>query len=103
MNETNKRTVLVSGSTSGIGEAIAVAFARDGVTVVINGRNRERTEAAAERIRSDTGHDALLPVAADLATAEGAQIMFDTVSHVDVLVNNLGIFGAVPFFEITDE
>ena len=42
-------------------------------------------------------------MAADLGTAEGAQIMFDAVPHVDVLVNNLGIFGAVPFFEITDE
>jgi NAD(P)-dependent dehydrogenase (short-subunit alcohol dehydrogenase family) len=103
MNETNKRTVLVSGSTSGIGEAIATAFAHDGATVVINGRARERTETAAERIRSATGHDGLIPVAADLGTAEGAQVMFDAVPHVDVLVNNLGIFGAVPFFEITDE
>jgi NAD(P)-dependent dehydrogenase (short-subunit alcohol dehydrogenase family) len=103
MTETNRRTVLVSGSTSGIGEAIATAFALDGATVVINGRDRERTETAVERIRSATGHDGLLPVAADLGTAEGTQIMFDAVPHVDVLVNNLGIFGAVPFFEITDE
>jgi NAD(P)-dependent dehydrogenase (short-subunit alcohol dehydrogenase family) len=103
MTETNKRTVLVSGSTSGIGEAIATAFAHDGATVVINGRDRDRTEAAAERIHSATGHDGLIPVAADLGTAEGAQIVFDAVPHVDVLVNNLGVFGAVPFFEITDE
>ncbi|MER5326436.1 SDR family NAD(P)-dependent oxidoreductase [Streptosporangium roseum] len=103
MTETTKRTVLVSGSTSGIGEAIATAFARDGATVVVNGRDQERTEAAAGRIRSATGHDGLLPVAADLGTAEGARTVFDAVPEVDVLVNNLGIFGATPFMEITDE
>ncbi|MGV9779737.1 SDR family NAD(P)-dependent oxidoreductase [Streptosporangium sp. NPDC003464] len=103
MTETTERTVLVSGSTSGIGEAIATAFARDGATVVVNGRDRGRTEEAAARIRSATGHGGLLPVAADVSTAEGAQTMFEAVPEVDVLVNNLGVFGATPLLEITDE
>ncbi|MCW3014578.1 MAG: short-chain dehydrogenase/reductase [Solirubrobacterales bacterium] len=97
------RTVLVSGSTSGIGEAIATAFARDGATVVVNGRDEHRTHAAADRIRAASGDDNLIPVAADLATARGAQLLLDAVPDVDVLVNNVGIFEAKPVFEIPDE
>ncbi|MCW2998302.1 MAG: short-chain dehydrogenase/reductase [Solirubrobacterales bacterium] len=97
------RTVLVSGSTSGIGEAIAMAFARDGATIVVNGRTEDRTSAAADRIRAATGNDRLIPVAADLGTAAGAELLFDAVPQVDVLVNNLGIFEAKPVFEIPDE
>jgi NAD(P)-dependent dehydrogenase (short-subunit alcohol dehydrogenase family) len=103
MANSTARTVLVSGSTSGIGEAIATAFARDGATVVVNGRDAGRTNAAADRIRAATGNEHLIPVAADLGTAAGAQQLFDQVPDVDVLVNNLGIFEAVPVFEIPDE
>ncbi|WP_210492136.1 SDR family oxidoreductase [Patulibacter sp. SYSU D01012] len=97
------RTVLVSGSTAGIGFATAEAFARDGARVIVNGRDEERTADAAARIREATGHDAVEPVAADLATAEGAAAMVAAVPQVDVLVNNLGIFGAQPVFEIPDD
>ncbi|MGX6449056.1 SDR family NAD(P)-dependent oxidoreductase [Patulibacter sp. S7RM1-6] len=97
------RTVLVSGSTSGIGFAIAEAFARDGARVIVNGRDEGRTADAASRIRASTGHDGVEPVAADLATAEGAEALVAAVPQVDVLVNNLGIFGAQPVFEIPDD
>lgn len=103
MTETTQRTVLVSGSTSGIGEATAVAFARDGHRVIVNGRDEERTRAAADQIREATGSTSVEPVAADLATDEGARAMLAAVPHVDVLVNNLGIFGAQPVFEIPDD
>ncbi|GAB3213645.1 SDR family NAD(P)-dependent oxidoreductase [Marinactinospora thermotolerans] len=103
MNTTGQRTVLVTGSTSGIGEAIAVAFARDGATVVVNGRDEERTAAAAERVHAAAGGTRPIPVAADVATAEGAQRIFAAVPDVDVLVNNTGIFEATPVFEIDDD
>ncbi|MFI9274969.1 SDR family NAD(P)-dependent oxidoreductase [Kitasatospora sp. NPDC052896] len=96
------RTVLVTGSTAGIGEAIARAFARGGHTVVVNGRDRRRVGDAVARIESAaTGK--VLPVAADVATAQGVREIVDAVPEVDVLVNNAGIFGEAPAFEITDE
>lgn len=102
MTAAHPRTVLVTGSTSGIGEAIATAFAHDGATVVVNGRDQARTEAAAERIRAATGHDGVRAVAADVATPAGAEALVDAVPDVDVLVNNAGIFAAIPVFEISD-
>jgi NAD(P)-dependent dehydrogenase (short-subunit alcohol dehydrogenase family) len=96
--------VLVTGSTAGIGEAIAVAFAADGDRVIVNGRDAGRTEEAAGRVREASGGAGeVVPVAADLATAEGADAMVAAVPDVDVLVNNLGIFAAQPVFEIPDE
>ncbi|MFE2582844.1 SDR family NAD(P)-dependent oxidoreductase [Streptomyces sp. NPDC059378] len=103
MNAAPRRTVLVTGSTSGIGEAIAAAFARDGADVVVNGRDPQRTDAAAERIRATDTRGEIRAVAADVSTAEGARILTDAVPDVDVLVNNAGIFEARPAFEITDE
>lgn len=99
------RRVLVTGSTSGIGEATAVAFARDGHTVYINGRDTERTRVAAERITaaSEEGWGTVLPVAGDVATAEGAQSVFEAIPELDVLVNNAGIYTETPAFEISDE
>ncbi|MFG2946357.1 SDR family NAD(P)-dependent oxidoreductase [Streptomyces adustus] len=103
MNTAPRRTVLVTGSTSGIGEAICAAFARDGAAVVVNGRDPQRTDDAAERIRATAPDGQVRAVAADVSTAEGVRILTDAVPEVDVLVNNAGIFEARPAFEITDE
>ncbi len=92
------KTALVTGSTQGIGLAIAQGLASSGARVVLNGRSRDRVDEAVAKIDGDA-----VGVAADVASADGAQTLFGELPHVDVLVNNLGIFGAVPAREITDE
>ena len=97
-----KRAV-VSGSTAGIGFAIAKALASEGAAVVVNGRKEERVAEALERIRRDVPGANVRGVAADLGTAAGCEKLIREVPEVDVLVNNVGIFEAKPFGEIRDE
>jgi NAD(P)-dependent dehydrogenase (short-subunit alcohol dehydrogenase family) len=97
------RTALVSGSSQGIGQAIATELARSGASVVVNGRSQDKTERAAEEIRKDVPGAELISIAADLASAEGAEQLKEQVGELDILVNNLGIFGAKPVLEIDDD
>lgn len=92
------KTALVTGSTQGIGLAIADGLAGAGARVVVNGRNSDRVDEAVSRLDGD-----VLGVAADVTTDEGVATLLEQVPAVDVLVNNLGIFEAVPAREITDE
>ena len=96
------RRALVTGSTSGIGEATAASLARAGADVVINGRSEDRVAAAVKTLRAETGSDRVTGVAADVGTAEGANTLITEVPDVDILVNNAGIFAATPVFEIPD-
>jgi NAD(P)-dependent dehydrogenase (short-subunit alcohol dehydrogenase family) len=97
------RTALVTGSTAGIGFAIAAALAREGATVVVNGRTSARTDEAVGRIRGLHPAAAISGVAADLGTADGTRRLVAAVPTVDILVNNVGIFAPIPFEKITDE
>jgi NAD(P)-dependent dehydrogenase (short-subunit alcohol dehydrogenase family) len=99
---TNK-VALVSASTAGIGLAIATALAQEGASVVVNGRSQERVDAAVEQIKKTATDVNLQGVAADLSTQAGAEELFRQVSEVDILVNNLGIYEAKPFADISDE
>ncbi|GGJ41678.1 SDR family NAD(P)-dependent oxidoreductase [Streptomyces brasiliensis] len=98
----SNRTALVTGSTQGIGYAIAAGLARSGARVAVNGRRRESTEDAVEKLRSETGSDQVLAAPWDLASDEGERAVREAVPSVDILVNNLGIFGAIPPLEIDD-
>ncbi|WP_026401472.1 SDR family NAD(P)-dependent oxidoreductase [Actinomadura rifamycini] len=97
------RTAFVSGSTKGIGRAIAAGLARAGATTVVNGRSERSITEALDALRSELPGADLRGAAADVATAEGAQAVRDQVPDVDILVNNLGIFGARPVLEIDDD
>ncbi len=94
----NEKKALVSGSTAGIGLAIATALACEGTAVVIAGRNKQKLQQARESIQSSSGNKAdVIAVAADLGTAEGVETIIDSVPDVDILVNNLGIYEAKSF------
>lgn len=97
------KVALVSGSTAGIGLAIATTLAQEGATVVINGRTEERVNAAIDQIKQTSSGAKLQGMVADLGTAEGADALFQQVPDVDILVNNLGIYGAKAFPEISDQ
>ena len=96
------RRALVTGSTVGIGFAVAKLLAREGAVVTVNGRTAKRVEEALAAIRRDVPGANVTVVTADLSTAKGADALVQAVPAVDILVNNVGIYDAKPFFEISD-
>lgn len=97
------KTALVTGSTGGIGLAIARGLAEAGATVIVNGREQSRVDAALAQLRDTKGGASARGVACDLGTAAGCQALIAAEPEADILVNNLGIYGAKEFFEIGDE
>ena len=96
------KLAVVSGSTAGIGFAIAAVLAQEGARVVINGRTEARVTTAVEKIRQRMKGAELIGVAADLGTAAGVNAFVKQIPEADILVNNLGIFEVKPFLEIPD-
>ena len=96
------KKALVTGSTAGIGFAIASLLAQEGAAVVINGRSPQRVEEAVRRIKKENKDAQMTGVAADLGTKEGVDLLTGQVPALDILVNNLGIFEPKPFEEIPD-
>lgn len=97
------KRALVSGSTAGIGFAIAQSLAREGASVVVNGRSAKRVEAAVKTIRQNGVKGEVTGLAADLSTRDGVNALTRDLPAVDILVNNLGMYAPKPFEEITDE
>jgi NAD(P)-dependent dehydrogenase (short-subunit alcohol dehydrogenase family) len=99
----NGKKALISGSTKGIGLAIAIALAREGAHVVINGRSDGSLAAALEQIRSAQPNAAVESFLGDLSLAGDVDRLRKHVPPLDILVNNLGIYEPKPFEEIPDE
>ena len=96
------KTAVVSGSTAGIGFAIAAALAAEGAKVTVNGRTEARVNAALESIRQRVKNADLRGIPADLGAASGVEKFLQQVPQADIVVNNLGIFEPKPFLEIPD-
>lgn len=97
------KSALVTGSTAGIGLAIAQTLAQEGASVIVNGRSEQRVAEAIAKIQHSTPEALVSGVVADAATKAGVEQILRQVPHVDILINNLGIYEPKPFFEITDE
>jgi NAD(P)-dependent dehydrogenase (short-subunit alcohol dehydrogenase family) len=96
------KLAFVSGSTAGIGFAIAQALAREGARVIINGRSEKRVQEAMSCIRAGTPSALLEPLVADLARVEGVSEAFKRFPDADILVNNLGVYVPQAFEKISD-
>jgi len=97
------KTALVTGSTAGIGLAIAEELAREGASVFIAGRGREKIDEALRRLGYGRAGVRVEGIVADAGAPEGAAMLFERVPQVDILVNNLGSYEPKPFAEIPDE
>ncbi len=96
------KRALVTGSTAGIGFAIAQALAREGASVIVNGRTQERVDEALRKIRKEHRDAKVSGVAGDLGTREGVKTCLQAAPQADILVNNLGQYWPKPFEEISD-
>jgi NAD(P)-dependent dehydrogenase (short-subunit alcohol dehydrogenase family) len=101
--ELNGKSALVTGSTAGIGFAIARGLAREGARVIISGRSEERVNGAIDAIKKKHGSAEVEGFVGDLSLADVAAKLTALYSELDILINNLGIFEPKPFVEITDQ
>jgi NAD(P)-dependent dehydrogenase (short-subunit alcohol dehydrogenase family) len=97
------KTALVTGSTSGIGHAVARGLAAAGADVVVNGRTQAKVDAAVAAIAKAIPERGVRGVAADVSTAAGCNALAAALPAVDILINNAGIFEPKAFFDIPDE
>src|SRR5579863_5796915 len=97
------KTALVTGSTAGIGYAIAKGLAAAGSAVVLNGRGKARVDEAVARLAKEISGGKVRGIAADVSSAAGCKELVAALPEVDILINNAGVFEPKGFFEIPDE
>lgn len=97
------KTALVTGSTQGIGRAIAAKLADAGARVAVNGRKPDTVASVISELTEESADRDLIAAPGDVTTETGATAVLEAAGDVDVLVNNLGIFGTTPALEISDE
>jgi NAD(P)-dependent dehydrogenase (short-subunit alcohol dehydrogenase family) len=97
------KQALITGSTAGIGYAIAKSLAAENATVYVNGRTAQRVEKAVNSIKTETGNQNVYGLIADFANADQVNDLIKQLPEVDILVNNVGIFEPKSFKEIDDK
>ena len=97
------RTAIISGSTAGIGRAVADALGKAGAQIVVTGRNADRVDAARRAVLQGSSAPDPIGISADLMTAEGATRLTSAVPDADILVMNLGLFTSAPLFDLEDD
>ena len=97
------KIALVSGSTAGIGFAIAKKLLEEDAAVIINGRSQDGVDKAVKELEALTGKSNVSGVAADFSKVEEVDRLIAQIPEVDILVNNAGIFEPKPFAEIPDQ
>ncbi|MGG4129112.1 SDR family NAD(P)-dependent oxidoreductase [Paenibacillus illinoisensis] len=98
----NNKTALVTGSTKGIGKAIAIELAKEGVNVLINGRNHEDVERVVGEIKSAYPSTSPQNAAADIVNVAEREALFAKFPQVDILVNNTGIYEIMSYYDVND-
>jgi len=96
------KRAFISGSTQGIGYAIARALLQEGAEVVINGREDARVEESVLRLRREVSGAVVTGIAADFSDVADVQRLIESIGRVDILINNVGLFDVTPFDEIPD-
>lgn len=99
----SNKTALVTGSTKGIGKAIALELAKEGVNVLVNGRNNEEAEQIVKEIKSAYPTTSPQNAAADIVDMQQREALLEKFPYVDILINNMGIYEIMQYEDITDE
>ncbi|WP_432352361.1 SDR family NAD(P)-dependent oxidoreductase [Sporosarcina sp. A2] len=99
----NNKTALVTGSTKGIGKAIAIELAKEGVNVLINGRNYEEVEQIVNEIKSNFPATSPQNATADIVVVQQREDLFEKYPDIDILVNNMGIYEIMQYEDVDDE
>ncbi|QDW23327.1 SDR family oxidoreductase [Pedobacter sp. KBS0701] len=97
------KTAFISGSTAGIGFAIAESLLKEGVKVIINGRSQSSVDAAVKLLQGIAGNEFISGIAADFSKADEVSNLIDKLPEIDILINNAGIFEPKAFEDISDE
>lgn len=99
----NGKTAFITGSTAGIGFAAAKVLAQEGANIILNGRKQESVDTAINRLKESVPNATIAGIATDFSKSEDVSKLIEELPHVDILINNVGIYASKSFYDTTDE